>query len=404
MRRSIMFEKRRKARELKRKGWSNLKIAHYLVVDKDSIRNWLEMDEGEIEKDRRGWPRGKFKKYSEFEKRRIIEIRERLEVEASAFGSKLIKREYLKKYGKEVSEWFINKTVREYKEMKNSDPKKEAAPQHTEYPLRKLRRWGRVIMSLDLMGLLKMKENGAPVYFLSCRYLYPCTLGIVSQIASQTCDEVIRTLKYIWQTFLKPDLIKFNYNSTFGGNLSRERHLGRLAIFLLNLGITPLYTSLPETNGNIDLEEFGNTFSETFYRNLCRPFQQKNDLKIERFYLEYGSRTDPHGDELRNPFPSFRNAFKGTNLENRHVNRFQENRIFFLHIVKPNGQVGNPHQSGLIKILATEVNLNCELINSVVFSRLDICKKKLFIYHERENGRNVLIKKMDFWIENLKYT
>ena len=48
MKKELLIRKRKKAKELHDKGWSNRKIAGYLFASKDSVGKWVQMDENEI--------------------------------------------------------------------------------------------------------------------------------------------------------------------------------------------------------------------------------------------------------------------------------------------------------------------------------------------------------------------
>ncbi|MFV9677275.1 MAG: terminase gpP N-terminus-related DNA-binding protein [Methanosarcinales archaeon] len=72
MEKELLILKRRKAKELHEKGWSNRKIAKYLLASKDSVGKWVQMDESEISSDNRGWKRGKSRTYTPETKQQII--------------------------------------------------------------------------------------------------------------------------------------------------------------------------------------------------------------------------------------------------------------------------------------------------------------------------------------------
>ncbi len=66
--------KRKKAKELHEKGWSNRKIAHHILASKNSVGKWVQMDESEISTDKRGWEKGKSREYTPETKQQIIKI------------------------------------------------------------------------------------------------------------------------------------------------------------------------------------------------------------------------------------------------------------------------------------------------------------------------------------------
>ena len=92
MNKNLLFLKRKKAKELHKKGGSNRKIARLLLTNKDSISNWIKLNENEILIDNRGWKKGIPRKYTLEQKEGIIQIRKELEKENSYFiGSKVVK-------------------------------------------------------------------------------------------------------------------------------------------------------------------------------------------------------------------------------------------------------------------------------------------------------------------------
>ena len=92
MNKKLLIFKRKKAKELHEKGWSNRKIARHLLASKNSVGKWVQMDESEISSDNRGGEKGKSRKYTPETKRQIIKIRTDLEKEGSYFiGPKYLK-------------------------------------------------------------------------------------------------------------------------------------------------------------------------------------------------------------------------------------------------------------------------------------------------------------------------
>ena len=57
MKKTLIIEKRKKAKELRKRGWS-IRVASSLVAGKDSVSKWDKMPEDAIDKDERGWKKG----------------------------------------------------------------------------------------------------------------------------------------------------------------------------------------------------------------------------------------------------------------------------------------------------------------------------------------------------------
>ena len=75
MNKKLLIFKRKKAKELHEKGWSNRKIARQLLSSKNSVGKWVQMNESEVLTDNRGWEKGKSREYTPETKQQIIKIR-----------------------------------------------------------------------------------------------------------------------------------------------------------------------------------------------------------------------------------------------------------------------------------------------------------------------------------------
>jgi len=126
MKKDLLIAKREKAKELHEKGWSNRKIAKYLLASKDSVGKWVQMDESEISSDNRGGKKGKSRKYMPETKRQIIKIRTDLEKQNSDFiGSNVVKEIYENQTGEKVSKSFVGRVLKEAWLVKSPGKKKK---------------------------------------------------------------------------------------------------------------------------------------------------------------------------------------------------------------------------------------------------------------------------------------
>ncbi|RZN14753.1 MAG: hypothetical protein EF812_04685 [Methanosarcinales archaeon] len=65
--------------------------------------------------------------------------------------------------------------------------------------------------------------------------------GIATRIEGQATEETITALVEIWKIYPILEILKIDNDSVFEANLPHERYIGKLAFFLLNLGVYPLY-------------------------------------------------------------------------------------------------------------------------------------------------------------------
>jgi len=56
-----------------------------LVASKDSVRKWVKLKDDELSQDKRGWKKGKPRKYIKQQKEESKDIRKKLEKEESFF-------------------------------------------------------------------------------------------------------------------------------------------------------------------------------------------------------------------------------------------------------------------------------------------------------------------------------
>jgi len=65
--------------------------------------------------DKRGWPKGRHRKYTNLEEQRVLEIRERIVNKERRYywGGDTIKKEYQELYPKEplITDWFVDEVI-----------------------------------------------------------------------------------------------------------------------------------------------------------------------------------------------------------------------------------------------------------------------------------------------------
>jgi len=406
MNKKLLIFKRKKAKELHEKGWSNRKIARHLLASKNSVGKWVQMDESEISSDNRGGEKGKSRKYTPETKRQIIKIRTDLEKEDSYFiGSKVVKENYENQTGKKVSKSYVDRVLKEAGMVKSPGKKKKGRSKYMKYPEYMLTKLGKSMMSVDFIGPRYLKGSNNRINFLSCKYIRPEKRGIATRIEGQTTKETITALKEIWKTHPIPEILKIDNDSAFGANLSHAKYIGKLAFFLLNLGVYPLYIAPRSPWNNGQVEGFNSVFSKKFWNKLQFSDEQEIDIKIEDFNVAYEkySRLVSNNLELKEKDIKHIDDFKDVNLENKRVEHFKADKIYFLRIVRRKNDKGSDKEYGFIDILKHEIKLPKDLINLFVFCVLNLKSKLLKINIELDDGSLKEVKSMVFVIKNVIY-
>lgn len=404
MKKILIFEKRKKARELRKKKWGIRKIASSLIAGKDNVGRWIKMSECEISEDKRGWKKGRLRVYSKEDEKRIIKIRKELrEEESFFFGAAVVKRNYERKYGKEIKLWFVEKVLREAYLTKGRKEKVKGMSKYMHYPTYTLSKLGEIVMAMDFIGPRFLKGQREGINFLSLKYIRPRKYGLIRRIEGQTTSETIRILSEVWKHHPLPDVLKVDNDSAFGAQSLHKESVGRLTFFLLNLGVIPLYIAPRSPWNNGDVEGFNSIFSKKFWNRINFSGEEEIDVAIKKFNCEYEKYTDLVGNNPPPKEPRFITDFKDfktKDWQNRRVKKLKAKKIYFLRIVRRRGERGKEGEKGFINILGREVILNKKYLNLFVLCKLDLEKIRLSINVE-EDRKLVEIAQKKFAVKNV---
>ncbi|RLG14825.1 MAG: hypothetical protein DRN71_02600 [Candidatus Nanohalarchaeota archaeon] len=406
MKKILIVEKRKKARELHRKGWSSRKIARNLVAGRDNVNKWIKMDASELSTDNRGWKKGKPRKYTRDAKSKIIKIRTNLEKEGSYFvGSLVVQNNYEKQTGKKVSESFVGRVLKDAGMTKSFGKKEKGRSKYMNYPQHTIRKLGKSMMSIDFIGLKYLKESSDRINFLSCKYIRPKKVGLTERIEGQTTEETIRILKEVWETHMIPEVLKVDNDSAFGANLSHEMCVGKLTYFLLNLGVSPLYVAPRSPWDNGEVEGHNSVFSKKFWNKLQFTDEDEIDVKIKGFNIEYEkySKLISNNPVIKEDEIKHIDDFKDVDFDNKNVKGFRANHIYWLRIVRRKNEKGTDDEYGYVNILKHEIELPKDMINQFVFCVFDIKSKKMKINIEQDEGILKEVKNLDFVVNGMRY-
>ena len=223
--------------------------------------------------------------------------------------------------------------------------------------------------------------------------------------AKKSAEEAIMALKEILKTHPIPEILKIDNDSAFGANLPHERHIGKLAFFLLNLGIYPLYVAPRSPWNNGQVEGFNSVFSKKFWNKLQFSGEQEIDIKIKDFNVAYEkySQLISNNPEINEENIKHMDDFKDVNLENKGVENFKAHKIYFLRIVRRKNDKGSDEEYGFIDILNHEIKMPKDLINLFVFCVLDLKSKLLKINIELDDGSLKDVKSTEFIIKSVIY-
>ena len=165
--------------------------------------------------------------------------------------------DYAKTYSKDEipSQWFIAETIRK-KKLQTRKPKKrvKGGSKYLLYPFESIRQLGYIHQSADFIGKKYILGRTEPVNIFSTCYHAPFKIYQIEPIVAEKSDYAIESLTKTWQIYPIPNIFQVDNGLQFRGTASGKRALGKFLIFLLNLGITPLFASpsKPWTNPNVE--------------------------------------------------------------------------------------------------------------------------------------------------------
>ena len=207
------------------------------------------------------------------------------------------------------------------------------------------------------------------------------------------------------RSFVPNELLKMDNDSAFGANLAHKKQIGRLAFFLLNIGITPLYIAPRSPWNNGQVEGYNSVFSKKFWNKLQFTDEDEIDIKIKDFNIAYEkySQLVSNNPKIKEEEIKYIDNFKNVDLENKKAKHFKTDKIYFLRIVKRKNTKEDENEYGFINILKHEIKLSKDFINLFVFCTINIKHKKLTIETELDDGSLKEIKSTRFTIKNIEY-
>ena len=366
MKKEVVIQKRMKARELKKKGWSNRKIARYLVCSPTSVARWLRLDSSQVEEDGRGWQPGMRRKYTKLERERVLQIKAHLErYGASGVDARQILTEYKKRFGREVSLWYVEQILERAGE--DIPPPDNSAGDFLSQE-RVMKKFGKVLMNLSFIAT-KSQGFDETIHLLHAQYVAPQRYSIVMKIESFSSREVIRSLQSVWQRYCVPDVAAMGLHAAFGANQPKERCIGNVALFLLNLGVKPFYS--PLNSGSTSLNSGGNgaIFSEKFNHFLQLLAEPTGPLRIRDLALEFSNGNHVDIGLLKNRAKLFFSLREEAEWRNREVERLREQQMLFFA------------KAGSLRVLGVAVDPGHRFaLDEWVVGRLNVKSARLRLY------------------------
>ncbi len=370
-------------------GQNNSQIAEALRLRRATVIEWLGR---EAYIDNRGWKQGRARKHTDPAMvKRICRLKQRRVHDNYLVGSEYVQMDYCKSYpSQEVpSVWFIDSVVRKAGlQTRKPKTKRRGGSAYLLYPVVSMHRLGLIQESADFIGKKDLDGSPRPVTIFSSCYYRPFKMYQIQRTEAEKATLAIEILCQQWTDFPVPHVLRMDNAGPFRGTGTSPRRLGTFVVFLLNLGVVPLFgsPSRPWTNGAV--EGHNRVFTEKVWlRNrfssleeVDRETKRFNDEGREFFRFRYQSLVDR--------FRARRLGPKRT-IDIEHLRTRRNKKINFVRFVEPSLDEPRPH----IVVMNERVFLPDPYVNQFVFATWDLEQEQLSVVSEYQGTCRPILRR-----------
>lgn len=263
--------------------------ARRLSIHKATIRRWRSIATYE---DNRGFEKGSYRTHTKEETTRIVELKKsRIEKKKYFLGSPHIRMDYAKQFPEDdlPSLWFFDKVVRDAG-LQTHEPKKKTKGQdrvkRLRFPVKSIVGLGRIQQASDFIGKKFITGRTEPISIFSTSYYQWFQLYQIWLTEAESALCAIGKLSLFWQTHPLPNVMRMDNGMTFRGTGAEVARVGTFLKFLLNLGVTPLFSAPYQSYTNPHIEGHNRTFTEKLWSAHVFTNLSEINNECERFNSE----------------------------------------------------------------------------------------------------------------------
>lgn len=303
--------------------------------------------------------------------------------------------DYAKEYsGKDIpSKWFIAETIRSKKlQTRKHKQKRKGGSEYLLYPKESIRSLGYIHQSADFIGKKYIAGKSEPVNIFSTCYYAPVKIYQIRRIAAEKADYAIKMLEKFWQTYPIPNVFRIDNGLQFRGTANGKRAIGKFLIFLLNLGVTPLFGSPSKPWTNPYVEGHNRVFNEKVWNTNHFNSLSQIDAECKRFNKESEELFKfKYSNLIANNHNVFRYLGKGQKIETTKLKSTKNKKIYFTRFAEST----DDSKETRIVIMNENISVPEKYAHQFVFVEWNLEKEQLLIYTEYQKIRK-LIKKQKF--------
>jgi len=307
--------------------------------------------------------------------------------------------DYAKKYFNDEipSQWFIAETIRKEKlQTRKTKKRRRGGSMYLLYPTESIRRLGYIHQSADFIGKKYISGKSEPINIFSTCYHAPIKLYQIQRTLAEKADYAIEVLKEFWQNHPIPDVFRIDNALQFRGTARGKRVIGKFLIFLLNLGITPLFASPSKPWTNPNVEGHNRVFNEKVWNTNHFVSLNQIDAECERFNKESKELFNfKYANLIINNINFFKYLEKGQSINTAKLKSTKNKKICFTRFAESLDE----NKKAQIIIMNETIFIPEKYTHQFVFVEWYLEKEQLSIYSEYQKVKT-FIKKVKFKISN----
>jgi hypothetical protein len=264
-------------------------IARRLGIRRATIVSWLTE---ESYTDDRGWARGKRRTHTDEEVTRIVTLKQhRITTRSYLQGAEHIQMDYAIAHPTDAlpSLWFIGDVFRQHGlQTKRPTPKRkrQGIVERLKYPIKTIIGLGTIQQAADFVGKRWIAGRSEPITIFSTCYYQWLKQFRIWRTGAETSEHAIRCLSEFWCDHPLANVLRIDNGMQFRGTGRGIVGISRFLKFLLNLNVTPLFSSPYQSYTNPHIEGNNRTVGDLWSANHFTGTDML-DGEIGRFNAEH---------------------------------------------------------------------------------------------------------------------
>ncbi len=346
-------------------------IAKKKKVSRDFVIRWTGSPTQDFTKDNRGWPKGKRRKWTKEDERRVKTIHNDLKEDSLEFytGATAIEQEWRKRYpdisplplrtiGQILSDLDLSNKRR--RDRHKGASRYLCYPEYTIYHL-----LGERVLEADFVGKKYIIGRTEPLNFIGFSFKKEPRLRYFKRVSGQTTDSFIEQSKGFFYQFEKPDLVKVDNCLATIGSASGKRNISKTMAFLLENQVIPIFAVPKKPWSQASIEGNNSVFARKFWNRIQFNSVDEVDEKLEWFNLS------------SQRYAGYRPSKKEQETKKEFIPK-----IYFIRQVKEDKE--QTQKEAFIDILNETISLPGSYISYFVLAEWNLKEETLYIHFEKE--------------------